>query len=66
MQPPADVDLGHAFTTTMVVTITNVLCVSLHGGSDSLSLMERPKIKIINPGGSWAEEIVIRLCTDIG
>jgi hypothetical protein len=58
-QPSADVDLGRAFTATMVVTITNVPRVSLHGGNDRLTLMERPTVRIINPGGDRAEEILL-------
>ena len=58
-QPPAEVDLRGAFTTTMVVTITNVPRASLHGGGDNPTLMERPKFKIINPGGDRAEELLL-------
>lgn len=57
-QPPAEVHLRGAFTTTMVVTITNVPRASLHGGRDNPTLMERPKIKILNPGGDLAERIL--------
>ncbi len=38
-QPQADVELGDAFTTTMVYTISNVLCSDKNGGCINVSLM---------------------------
>jgi hypothetical protein len=59
MQPEPGVDLGDAFSTTMMLTLSNVQQLPLNGGGANQSLLERPLIKNINPGGDQAEDIVV-------
>ena len=59
MQPEPGVDLGGAFSMTMMLTLSNVERVPLNGGGANQPLQERPLIKIINPGGDRAEDIVL-------
>jgi hypothetical protein len=57
-QPQADVELGDAFTTTMVYTISNVLRSDKNGGCTNVSLMNGYKVKGVNPGAERAEDVL--------
>ena len=55
-QPQDGVDLGDAFTANMVFTITNVAHSDRNGGCTNAPLMNRYKVKGINPGAERAED----------
>jgi hypothetical protein len=57
-QPQAGVDLGHAFTATMVVSMTNVQRSDSNGGRTNASLINGYKIRAVNPGAERAEDIL--------
>lgn len=58
-QPDPGVDLGAAFTSTIMFTVSNVPRADYNGGRAQPSLMEQPSVKIINPGGHELEDIVL-------
>jgi hypothetical protein len=50
-QPPVGVDFGTAFSSSVLMTITNVPRTCRNGGSSTQQLLNVPQIRIINPGG---------------
>lgn len=49
-QPPPGIDLGEAFTTSMMITVTNVPRTNANGGRANQPLLELPQARITIPG----------------
>lgn len=58
-QPQIGVDLGTAFSSAVLMTVTNVQCTRRNGGSSTRQLLNEPKIRIINPGGKRVLELLL-------